>query len=66
MKREVKPTVSFYLRSNKQKQGKSPIMLRVSFNRERKSFGQVGLSIDPSPSLTPRVYFWVVFGSFEE
>lgn len=48
MKREVKPTVSFYLRSNKQKQGKSPIMLRVSFNRERKSFGQVGLSIDSS------------------
>lgn len=41
-------SVSFYTRANKSTKDESPVMLRVSLNGLRSSFGQIGLSVKPA------------------
>lgn len=55
MKSEQKVKVGFYTRSNRKSKGASSIMLRVSLNGLRGSFGQTGLSVEPSDLVKSRV-----------
>lgn len=47
MKSKLNLSVSYYTRNNKQSEGDSPVMLRVSLNGKRSSFGQIGMELKP-------------------
>lgn len=46
MKEKLNLKVSYYTRDGKEHKGESPIMLRVSLDGNRSSFGQIGLSVE--------------------
>ncbi len=47
MKSKLNLTVSYYSRGNKKSETSTPVMLRVSLNGERSSFGNTGISVKP-------------------
>lgn len=55
MKQKLNLKVSYYTRDGKEHKGESPIMLRVSLDGNRSSFGQIGLSVEPKHLSKSRV-----------